>query len=170
MYYYAVENHLRFWLMTHTTKPIMTMTSKIGSQPPPYPPIQPLPHMPLLFIMFPLCAKATPQLKTDAIPTVAVKIFFMIFSRIYIDMDLVFKIPIFILKSLCCKHQHSVCRLLRKLCSVPSHVCHTHLSKFGKFWRKVHIFHWHVRHRERLMLQPIGRYQRMPCRLLCKPP
>jgi hypothetical protein len=53
------RDHLPFCLTTHATTATTTMTSKIGTHIPPYPSIQPPPHMPP-FIMFSFCAKEAP--------------------------------------------------------------------------------------------------------------
>lgn len=57
--------HLPFCLTTHTTTPTTRMTSKTGHIPPP---IQPMPHPPP-FIVFPVCAKATPVANSGTVPT-----------------------------------------------------------------------------------------------------
>ena len=60
--------HLPFCLTPQTTAPTTTMTSRTGSQNPPYPPpIQPMPHEPPS-IMFPLCARTAPVPRTATVP------------------------------------------------------------------------------------------------------
>ena len=71
-------DQLPFRLTTHTTRPTTTATSSIGTQDPPYPPIQLPSHMPP-FIMFPDCAQARPEFKSGAVATAeASKIFIIV--------------------------------------------------------------------------------------------
>ena len=61
-------DQLLFRLTTHTTRPTTTATSRIGTQAPPYPPIQALFHM-LPFIMYPDWAETTPVVNRGTLPT-----------------------------------------------------------------------------------------------------
>ena len=71
-------DHFFCCLTTHTTRATTTTSIKIGIHIPPYPPIQPPPHA-QPFIMFPLCAKATPVANKGTVPTAIANKFFTIF-------------------------------------------------------------------------------------------
>lgn len=71
---------LLFRLTTKTTRPTTTATSRIGTQAPPYPPIQPLFHM-LLFIMYPEWAAATPVVNRGTLPTATASKFSSTFPK-----------------------------------------------------------------------------------------